>query len=170
MTKKFYTYEEFLEVCSRMQFTSRKDYLKRYRIDPKLPSLPSRRYYNFRWTTITGNSWMKDFYTYTEFLEVCSRMQFTSQKDYAKRYKEDPKLPYHPGRIYPGFKWSTITGNTECRTEFYTYQEFLKVCRTMQFTSYRDYLKRYREDTKLPSNPHNVYPGFKFSTVIVKKK
>jgi hypothetical protein len=42
---------------------------------------------------------------------------------------------------------------------FYTFLEFLEVCRKMKFFCVSDYKTRYKQDPKLPSNPNLVYGG-----------
>ena len=42
-------------------------------------------------------------------------------------------------------------------TSFYSFEEFLKVCASMHFCTASDYLNRYKQDKKLPSNPYITY-------------
>jgi len=170
---KFYPYKEFVEVCRRLKVVSRKDYAIKYKVDPKLPGDPVKIYKNFSWTPITRNkrgAVSRKYYPYHVFLQVCKKLRFTTIRDYHERHKIDPKLPRNAPRIYPGFKFSTITGITPRRREFYTYDEFKEVFKTLQFKNQEDYYSGYKEDPKLPSNPHKIYPGFKFSELTGRSK
>jgi superfamily II DNA or RNA helicase len=157
---EFYLFPEFLEACKRRKFTSRRDYLARYKIDPKLPSSP-HEVYGKDWTKAGGfacvsGKEIKRFYSFSEFLKACKRHKFTNREDYLARYKIDPQLTSNPYRYGKDWKdaggWVCVTGNG-----WYSFPEFLKVCKRHKFTGVVDYQTRYRIDPKLPSTPSKVY-------------
>jgi len=108
--KEKYSYEEFLEVCRKMRFKSVKDYHERRKVDERLPYHPRLYYPEFKFSHITGRVVGK-YYSYIEFLSLCSIIKFKSKKDYSKRYKAWKGMPSRPEKIYEGFKYSYITGN-----------------------------------------------------------
>ena len=101
----------------------------------------------------------KNFYTYAEAQASVQRIGIQSQSDYTKRYREDPKLPAGPNRVYAGsgwLGWHDFLGKE--RPDLYpTYAEAQAAAHKMGIQSEPYYRKRYCEDPKLPSNPHLFY-------------
>jgi hypothetical protein len=128
--KVCYSWVEFLDICHQYKFTSKINYLERYKIDPMLPSNPNLHYKEWiSWKNICikeenirkyrryvkskkdyreiPEKWKKpphapykNFYSFKEFLKVCKRLKVTSQKDYLEKRKSDPRLPCNPNRYY----------------------------------------------------------------------
>ena len=158
---EFYNFSEFLKVCKQLKFASQKDYNSRYKQDPKLPSNPNLAY---KEDWVKGGGWgcatgkVVEFYNFPEFSQVCKQLKFASQKDYRARYKQDPKLPSAPGGFYKE-DW-VKAGGWRCvtvRDWAYSFLDFLAVCKNMKFASKKDFKARYKQDSKLPSTPSDVY-------------
>ncbi len=82
-----------------------------------------------------------------------------SQLDYTKRYREDPRLPSCPYKVYAyagWIDWYDFLGNE--RPDFYpTYAEAQAAAQALGIKIQLDYTKRHREDPQLPSCPDKVY-------------
>jgi len=79
--------------------------------------------------------------------------------DYRKRYRENPRLPSNPVKIYADagwIDWYDFLGNEW--PDFYpTYAEARAAAQALGIKRQPDYTKRYREDPRLPSNPVKNY-------------
>lgn len=154
----FYTFLEFLEVCKNFNFTGVKDYKARFRQDSKLPSWPNQTYGE---AFIKAGGWKcvatGKYYSFSEFLEVCKGVKFINKNDYISRYKQDPKLPSKPEKVYDDVFAKAGGWESFIVGKFYSFLEFLEVCKEMKFVSQKDYQTRYKQDERLPSCPDKVY-------------
>jgi hypothetical protein len=107
-------FPEFVQICQSLGVTSRADYFRRYKLNPRLRSDVERRFrYWFQkvggWGFVTG----KKFYSFLEFLQVCHQMSLTGKADYLRRLKLNPtledKLTKHPDVLY-GERWVSAGG------------------------------------------------------------
>jgi len=156
------TYKEARDAVKRLSITSPRDYKKRYKYDPRLPSHPDEYYKDKGWISWFGffGKETPDFYpTYKEARDAVKRLSITSPRDYQKRYKYDPRLPSNPHIYYKDkgwISWSEFFGKET--PDFYpTYKEARDAVKRLSITSYGDYQKRYKEDPRLPSSPHIYY-------------
>jgi len=85
-------------------------------------------------------------------------------KPYAQRYREDAKLPASPRETYPDYPGDNVFfGTLPRRGNLYkTWQQASKAAIKLKIRTFYEYLKRYKEDPKLPSSPHNFkdFPGW----------
>ncbi|MGE6639119.1 integrase repeat-containing protein [Stutzerimonas stutzeri] len=136
------------------------DYTKHYREDPRLPSTPSWIYAGAGWTDwyeFLGNERPDLYSTYAEAQAAAQVLGIKNLRDYTKRYREDPRLPASPSRIYAGWMgWYQFLGNE--RPELYqTYAEAQAAAQALGIKNQPDYTKRYREDPRLPHIPRKFY-------------
>lgn len=163
---EFYSFQEFLEACKKMKFLSIKDYHTRYKQDMRLPSDPPVFYGSFwvkngGWDSVTGKKY-RVYYSFSTFVKVCHSRKFSGKDDYQKNYKTDKKLPSNPDKVYGRHwvnagGWNCVSGRNPRR--FYTFSQFLRVCKKMKFVSQSDYNTRRKLDPKIPSNPDRFYKG-----------
>jgi len=153
----FYIFLEFLEVCKALKFAGRDDYRDCYKVDKKLPCCPEIIY---REVWVKSGGWecikVSKMYTFPEFLGACQEMKFLGKEDYRARYKKDPKFPSAPELFYKE-DWGNAGGWWCVSNKFYLFTDFVKACIKMEITGYTDYKNRYKQDPKLPSNPHRTY-------------
>jgi hypothetical protein len=172
--KEHYDFEEFLVKCVERKFTSSFDYASRRHTDPKLPYQPELCYKDV-WEKYGG--WEKilnckpkklteRFKPYVkriisphfeEFIKICKDMKIVSRDDYHARRHLHAKLPSNPETTYKEWLrkaggWGFITGR-----KFYSFAEFLNVCKQMNFASRVDYKLRYASDKKLTRFPSILY-------------
>lgn len=101
----------------------------------------------------------KNFYTYAQAQSAVQILGIKSQSDYNKRYCEDPRLPSSPRHTYADAGWTDwydFLGKE--RPDFYqAYVEARTAAQALGIKSQSDYIKRYREDPKLPATPFQFY-------------
>ncbi|WOD12945.1 VPA1269 family protein [Pseudomonas sp. NyZ704] len=160
--KNFYTYAEAQAAARALAINRQLEYLKRYREDPRLPSNPRIYYADAGWTdfyAFLGNK-RPDFYsTYAEAQAAVRALGIQNKPEYLKRYREDPRLPVVPFQVYANagwVDWYEFLGNK--RPDLYpTYHEAQAAARALGIQNKTEYLKRYREDPRLPVVPFQVY-------------
>jgi hypothetical protein len=108
LNKEKYTYVEAQAVCRAMGLKSSSEYTARYKEDPKLPGSPHHSYAQSGW-----NGWHEfigkeksPWYTYVDAQLVCQELGFKSANEYNARYREDPRLPSSPEKIYADLGWT----------------------------------------------------------------
>lgn len=96
------------------------------------------------------------FYTdYEECRAVVYRMGILTAKQYESRRHADPRLPPDPSLIYKEFKgWKSFC---EQKERYNTFEECKVAARALNITTQREYLRRRREDPKLPQNPEQIF-------------
>jgi len=164
--KEFYpNFAEARQAVMLLNFTSEGEYRKRYKEDPKLPSNP-HIIYSSEWPTKKGwpiflGKKVRDLYsTFIEACKATKALEITSQKEYQKRYKEDPRLPSNPRQTYikENIKnlWSQLLGQVV--KEYYsTFDEAQEAVINLGITTTTEYKLRYKEDQKLPAEPSRFY-------------
>lgn len=140
-------------------------YRSRYKGDPRLPSTPNKQYKDFPgWVIFLGRE-LKDYYkTWQEVANVVKRLGIKSQTEYLSRLSEDPKLPpslYTCYADFPGL--NKLFGKTE-KNYYKTWKKASGVAKSLGIKTIREYRNRYKENSKLPSDPFKYYsdfPGYK---------
>ena len=76
-------------------------------------------------------------------------------------YQKDPKLPSAPSKVYMNDGWTDpfdFLGTERPGERFYaTYAEASRAAQKLGFKSSAEYVKRCKQDSKLPSMPYRVY-------------
>ncbi|MBT6045934.1 MAG: integrase, partial [Candidatus Scalindua sp.] len=142
--------------------SSRPEYRKRYKDDPRLPSQPHEFYKEKGWIGLPnffGRETPDFYHTYEEAKEAVMKSGISSYKEYHKRYKKDPRLPCKPNEIYQGKGWTDWYDLLGRETpDFYeTYEEAKNAVVKLGINSKSEYRTRYKENPKLPSNPQRIY-------------
>lgn len=158
------TFIEARRAAQKLCFKSQLDYRNSYKADPRLPSAPNKTYSVVGWTNwydFLGNK-NSDFYqTYAEAQAAVQVLGIRVQLDYVKGYKEDARLPSNPDKIYAGLGWTdwyNYLGNA--KPDLYqTYAEAQAAVPALNIQSQTDYVKCYKQDRRLPSNPDKLYAG-----------
>lgn len=157
------TLAEAQRAVASLDITSHIEYRKRYKQDPRLPSSP-KVFYSNEWPLKHG--WdiflkrkNKIFYqTLTDFNKAILRLGISSQREYLLRYKEDPRLPAQPEKVYYN-EWFLINKEETFwgKSYYRTFLEAKQATISLGITSRGEYLQRYKEDPKLPSAPNVFY-------------
>ncbi|WP_341962611.1 integrase repeat-containing protein [Pseudomonas sp. RC10] len=99
------------------------------------------------------------FYAFSEARVAVRQFGITTSIEYAKRYREDPRLPSAPAMLYAGKGWAgwhDFLGRQK-RVFHPTYRQAQLAVSALGIRRYSDYLRRYREDPHLPSWPNVTY-------------
>ena len=156
------TYKEAKRAVKRSNIKSQDEYKKRYKEDPRLPSNPNKYYKDkgrIDWFNLFGKP-IPDLYpTYKEAKQAVKRLNIKNQIEYHKRHKEDPRLPSTPYAFYKDkgwIGWSDYFGKPT-KVFYPTYEELKRAIKRLNIKTSTEYHKRYKEDPRLPSNPHKYY-------------
>jgi hypothetical protein len=101
--------------------------------------------------------------TWQEAGEATVRLKIKGRKAYiAGAYRLDERLPANPHRYYRDFPGWPIFGNYVPANKgwYETCDEASLSAQALGIRDKKDYEKRYREDSKLPSSPWQFYPNF----------
>ncbi|MCX6787809.1 MAG: DEAD/DEAH box helicase family protein [Candidatus Kaiserbacteria bacterium] len=88
-----------------LDITCQREYVDRYKEDPKLPSSPVTCYQDFPgWTKFLGK---ERYHTWQDASKAVISMGIRTRREYWRKFKEDPKLLLRPNQYYkdfPGFR------------------------------------------------------------------
>lgn len=130
-----------------------------YKLDPRLHSNPSLLYSDWPgWAEFLGGRGRNFYLTSGEVLASMMRLGIQSQPEYAKRYKEDPRLPSNPYSKYPDFPG--FDRSTAKKSIYKTWQEAGKAATRLGITTSSQYESEYKLDPLLPSRPSDTYSDF----------
>ncbi|WDE98529.1 integrase repeat-containing protein [Lentisphaera profundi] len=166
------TLKEASLAAKNLELNKRGDYQNNggYKLDPKLTPNPDKIY---------KNEWVKENWSWEKYLglEEKSRHYLTLKEasfasvelgikgrhDYQikKIYKEDKKLPFNPEKAYQGqydgkFSWNRFLKNGKNKL-YSSIKEASQAVQKLGMMSSTEYVKRYKEDSRLPSNPDKTY-------------
>ncbi|WP_296219093.1 VPA1269 family protein [Pseudomonas sp. UBA2684] len=85
------------------------EYKERYREDPMLPSNPRATYDNAGWVSnydFFSRQKPNRYTTYTEAKVAAQALNIQHMGEYRARYREDPRLPADPQRLYANAGWT----------------------------------------------------------------
>ncbi len=115
LDKYYPTWQDASKAVHQLSIENRKEYLRRYKEDEKLNTRPDQHYADFPgWDTFLGRK-TKDLYpTWEEAFAAIVSLRLTSSNlamEYRLRYREDPRLPADPWRVYSHFPgWAKLRG------------------------------------------------------------
>jgi len=157
-------YYKSLKVASvaaqKLSITSSIQYRKRYCEDLMLPATP-KVFYKKEWT-----DWYEflskekpKFYKSLKAASIAAhRLGIVTSTDYVKLYKGDSKLPLKPNDVYSDewVDWYHFLEN-EKPNYYKTFRGASVAAQRLGIKDSREYLKRFKEDKKLPIYPRGHY-------------
>ena len=155
------TWQEASRAAIALGCSNQRSYWENYKQDPKLISNPHVYYSDFPGYVIFLGGENKEFYpTWEEASKAAIGLNIKSGPDYKKRYSNDVSLHSNPNVYYSDFPgWAIFLGGEN--KEFYpTWEEASKAAIGLNIKSGVEYLKKYKKDPKLPSDPINFYSNF----------
>lgn len=167
---EFYpAWEDASSAVQQLGITNRKIYNARYKEDPRLPADPQIIYAN-NWKPNGGlkgflgtNNLPSKFYlTWQEASIAAITLGISTGVEYAKRYREDSRLPANPRQKYAKIwnensGWYGFLGKKYPSDPYLTWREASAAAQALNITSSTAYQKHYRVDPRLPSLPNKVY-------------
>lgn len=158
INKTFYpTWQTASRAAIDLGIESMRDYRKRYKEDPRLPSLPDAVYNDFPGFYV----FLDHFYdNLSDATKAVQALGITSANDYYERYKEDKKLNSAPDRYYKDWiSWEVFLGKT--KPDFYpTWIEASYSVKSLEIKNRREYPTKKNLDSRLPSTPQKFYEDF----------
>lgn len=155
------TYEEAKSAVRQLDVSKQSDYLEKYKADPRLRSTPHRIYSaDWKdWYDYLGTDRNKFYNSYSEAKSAAVNLGITKYTEYVSRYREDPRLPRHPGTTYENVGWTKWGDFLRQNARFHSYEEAKQKVLELGVTSGAHYVKVYKCDPKLPGCPAAVYKG-----------
>jgi hypothetical protein len=156
--KCYETLEEAKAALKKLKITTRDEYLSRYREDPLLPGRPDVYYQDFSgWYDFVDKEEPEYYETLEEAEAAVNKLRITTKDEYYRRYREDPRLPGRPDVYYRGFlNWPVFFGRE--KPKYYeTLEEAKAATKKLKIKTWKEYVKRYKEDPLLPSNPNRIF-------------
>ena len=159
--ERFYrTLTEASQATIALGITKLSEYKIRYKEDPRLPTTPNVVYKAEwqGWSHFLGKPKERFYRTLTEASQATIALGITKLSEYKIRYKEDPRLPTTPNVVYKAEwqGWSHFLGKP--KVQFYqTIADANLATIELGITSYTEYSRRYKEDSRLPSAPDVFY-------------
>jgi hypothetical protein len=158
-TTVYATYTEAQAATRELGIASYDEYIAQFRQDPQLRRHPEVIYALVgweNWYAFLGNKKRDIYPTYNAAQAAAQAMRFTNRDDYQRRYIEHPRLPSNPNRTYAGTGWTDW--HDYLKVPFYaTYIEARSAVQVLGITTITDYRTRYRDDSRLPTNPQHFY-------------
>jgi hypothetical protein len=165
------TFEKASKAAINLGIVSRDSYVRRRKLDPKLPASPVKMYSSVwvSWPDFLkvaprlnkSQRANKGFYsTYSEFKDAVRLFGIKGQKEYGMRFGENPMLPPDPSAFYAEDweGWGKALGSIRA-DRCSTWQEAKAVALPYRFTSVTEYIKGYKVDPRLPSDILKKYPS-----------
>lgn len=156
-----YTYTEAQVAVQAMGVKSTSEYEASYRRDPRLPCNPRVFYVGKGWTNwydFLGKERSPFFATYAEAQTAAQNLGIKGFNDYRRRRAECAKLPFHPEKLYANSGWTNWNEFLGLeKISFASYSEASLIVKSLHIKSKKAYLTHYKENKKLPSNPHIAF-------------
>jgi len=109
---------------------------------------------------LRGEEEEQEFYTYDEASQAVKKLKIRTAREYKRRYKEDSRLPGNPYKFYAD-QWVSwphfLRGGNKKGIELYSLIEAMVATRKLGIKTRAEYFRRYKEDSRLPSEPHRFY-------------
>lgn len=166
------TYEQAKKAARALGIRHSLEYYKKYKLDPKLPAKPAKVYpddwKNFR-HFLTDDSQIpkripKRYYqSFTQAKRTTRQLGIRNRYEYLDACKHNHQLPKQPDKIYMAEwlgwdKFLTNSGSAALNcAKFQTLDEARDAVQRLGISTAREYVREYRNDHKLPSNPNTYY-------------
>lgn len=163
LQRKYRIWQEAAVATKALGIKTQEEYFKKYLLDEKLPSQPSKFYSDFPGYPIFLRDEVVNakYATWEEAATAAKALGIKDHLDYKKRYTEDPALPGNPAAKYDDFPGLAKFFDVHSKFDKYqTWEEASKVASTFGFDSKISYKKSYKSDPKLPRHPERYYSDF----------
>ncbi len=158
----FVSFSEFKAIVRKLGIKSAIEYRSKYQVHPGLPCRPEKLYKNLGWRSwgdALGIERRKFYNTYAEASSAAFKLGIRTPAEYLRRYKEDPYLYSTPNKLYANsgwICWSEFLKITPLRP-YPTYAEASAAAIALGATGRNSYLRLYKLDPRLVSNPAFYY-------------
>ncbi|MDN3489695.1 MULTISPECIES: VPA1269 family protein [unclassified Pseudoalteromonas] len=157
--QNFYSSIDLAEkAVSVLGITTSTQYMAQYKQDPQLPSVPGITYSSEwkGWKSFLGKE--KEVYTsYSLAQKAVIDLGIKTQKAYISCRRNDPLLPFSPDKVF--FKewegWQHFLNTFD--ESYFDLSSAKKAVISLGIQSSSEYVKRYKEDPRLPAKPTRKY-------------
>lgn len=161
-TEKYLTCQEASQAAQVLDIQNWKEYNKKYKQDPFLPSSPNTFYSDFPgWFIFLGKEIPKKKYlTWQESSIAVQMLGIRTEGEYREKYKQDIRLYSNPSKNYEDFPgWKNFLGSNK-KDYYQTWQEAGQAAITLGIKKFEEYLQKYKQDLRLPRNLYTFYEDF----------
>ena len=154
------SWQDLKKAVSRLNIRTIREYNKRYREDPRLPSHLDR-YTEFQGYKELFNSLL--YATWQEASRAARRLGVKNYSEYKRRYTSDPRLPINPRRFYGDYPGDSLyLHGTKKVKKYKTWKLAAKAAQRLGIKNSNEYFdeRKYLQDPKLPSSPWGQYRNF----------
>ena len=157
------TYEEAKNAVRKLNIKSPTEYKNRYSEDPRLPCHPNLTFKK-DWKGFDDLLDIETIILYPTLKEAktaVKRLNINTDAEYRQKHHKDPRLPSTPSKYYRKEGWNGMPDflDKPYADKYTKYTDAKKAVRKLQIKSRREYNRRYKEDSRLPSNPEDIYVG-----------
>ncbi|NGZ67680.1 integrase [Vibrio aestuarianus] len=151
---------EAMKAVANLNLQKRGEYFLRYKEDDHLPSNPNRTYSSEwkNWSHFLGKKQKALYSSLHEAQKSARKLKILFVSEYQHRYKEDPKLPANPDKVYASdwISWPHFLRGED--GELYGQLRYASsAVRKLGIKNKSDYRLRHVQDLKLPANPEEYY-------------
>lgn len=155
-------YSDASKVVKKLGITSRRDYSKKRKLDPQLPSNPPAKYAK-EWAKLGG--WYgflgldKPYMTWRQAHLAAKKLNCKSRSEYRTRCRSDPALPARPDVVFSDV-WEekgSWRGYLGLPSWYKTLNEASAAAKKLNINSRLNYKKLHAADSKLHPNPDMFY-------------
>jgi len=145
---------------------SKAEYRKKYKEDPRLPSVPENEYPNYPGDSmfLRGENKIEKYSTWQKASKAAQRLGIRTSTEYVRHFKKDPRLVRLPSVSYPDFPGYPIFLGRKKRPPIYkNLIQAQTAARRLGFKSVGQYKDGYKKDPRLPCAPdkrYNNFPGW----------
>lgn len=159
-------YDLAKRAAKNLKITTRAEYLKLYIADDKLPINPDVVYSTYwkGWDVfLSPNSAstraLEIYPTFKEARKAARKLGLSNAREYIKYYSRDKRLPSNPSCFYTAWTtWFDFLGTRSIYQKYYaTLRQASLAANRLGITTAREYIKNYKNDERLPSNPDQFY-------------
>ena len=155
----------YVESIRRLNILTIAEYKERFHEDSRLPSNPCHAYplewkNNGKWKGLLGLHSKCLYSTWDEASAAAIALEIKTSTQYFKNYKKNSSLPSSPNKIYSDVweKNGSWKGFLDNKSIIYSSFELAaKAAQKLKIATQPEYTRKYKEDSKLPSNPRKLY-------------
>ncbi|WP_397471156.1 VPA1269 family protein [Rheinheimera sp.] len=158
--RKFCSYAEAKKIIQQLGIASSNQYRNRYKENSSLPSNPNLEYQTewLGWADFLVERLPK-FKSYEEAKQIVNQMGISSYKEYMSRFNKVCGLPSDPRQTYKKDWAGWFDFLNKQATAFLSYEEAQIIVQNLGISSSKEYSKKYKAISGLPSVPSSIYKG-----------
>ncbi len=162
--KEYKSFAEASEIAQQFKISSMKEYRKWHKKQRHeyrdMPANPNHVYKNKGWVSWPHFLGKEGLYKTLEMaMAAVQKLEIHTCTQYSKKCEMDPQLPSRPEDTYKNKGWVSWTHflGKEVKNFYATLEEAGAAAQALGIRSAAQYMKEWKKDQKLPSNPERTY-------------